>query len=66
MIFVYAKALRAPKPGREHMASDGFFTCEHCGCETNARLRRCCDAGYRADCKPRTAESNTDTKGPKT
>lgn len=27
----------------------GFGHCEFCGCLTNANLRRCCDAGYRAD-----------------
>lgn len=27
-------------------------TCEFCKCRTNAKLRRCCDAGYKADLKP--------------
>lgn len=26
-----------------------FINCEFCGCYTNAKLRRCCDSGYRAD-----------------
>jgi len=31
------------------MANDGFKICEFCGCHTNAKLRRCCIAGYEAD-----------------
>lgn len=27
-----------------------FFTCNFCGCNTNANLRRCCDKGYEEDC----------------
>lgn len=26
-----------------------FRTCEYCGCYTNAKMRQCCAAGYRAD-----------------
>ncbi len=28
---------------------DDFRACDQCGCCTNAKLRRCCDAGYLAD-----------------
>lgn len=28
---------------------DNDRKCEYCGCQTNAYLRRCCDAGYVAD-----------------
>lgn len=31
--------------------SHPFYTCEFCGCNTNAHLRRCCDKGYRMDVK---------------
>lgn len=26
-----------------------FRLCQFCGCNTNARLRRCCEAGYEDD-----------------
>lgn len=31
--------------------SDGYRTCEFCGCHTNAALRRCCEKGMAADKK---------------
>lgn len=34
------------------------FRCEFCGCKTNARLRRCCDEGYRADIGKPMSEQN--------
>ena len=29
--------------------SHGYRLCDKCGCNTNAKLRRCCDAGAAAD-----------------
>ena len=28
---------------------EGWRTCEFCGCNTNAKLRRCCERGFVAD-----------------
>lgn len=36
-------------PYKQTRDADGFGICDFCACSTNANLRRCCDAGYRAD-----------------
>ncbi len=33
----------------DRFGTDGFRDCNHCGCHTNAKLRRCCQAGYEED-----------------
>lgn len=39
-------------------AGDGFRKCQFCGCNTNAKLRRCCNQGYETD----LAQSNKKQK----
>lgn len=45
---------------------DGWRKCEFCGCETNARLRACCDKGRDADRKtPNVGAKLETTAAPK-
>ncbi len=37
------------KVGCEFWDSDGFRTCQFCGCRTNAKMRRCCPKGTEKD-----------------
>lgn len=41
---------KAPAPGVR--ASDGYRTCNFCGCHTNAKVRACCENGHAADRYP--------------
>lgn len=39
------------------MSENGFRICEFCGCNTNAKMRACCNEGRDADCqKPKAGE----------
>lgn len=41
--------------------SDRWRKCEFCGCETNARLRACCEKGRDADSNRHSDPAETDT-----
>lgn len=45
------KPHRRDTPGTRLPPADAWRKCEFCGCETNARMRACCERGKYADKK---------------
>jgi len=56
---VYAGNLKKVDNPKDYYSSDFFYNCEFCGCNTNAKMRACCQKGQEADRKKDVVNKET-------